>query len=168
MNEYHYIMAVIPNFGGLKKLQRQISEEVLYTAEPGYGRELNSHITIIYGLHNEADFFDIRRMLYNYKNIPVTLTTISKFSEEHYDVIKIDVISDVCHQLHNQVKNECNSTQTYDSYNPHVTLAYVLPGSCDELLGVEVNEEFKLKECEFWHKEGYMIPLQVGRYGKTI
>lgn len=166
MGDYHYVGALLSVFGGLKKLQRQISDDLLYIEEPGYGRENIPHITIIYGLHNEADYFTIRRMLGNYKNIPVKLTNISKFSEEKYDVIKIDVVSEVCYQIHNQIKDSCDNTQTYPLYNPHVTLAYVLPGSCDFLLGTEVNEEFKIKECEFWHKEGYAIPLQVGKYGK--
>ena len=127
MGQYHYVAAEVPFFGGLKKLQHQIPDESLYVAEPGFGRENSPHITLLYGLHDENDFFTIRRILQQFKNIPVKLMKISKFTADNYDVIKIDVESDVCHEIYSKIKEECENTQTYDSYHPHVTLAYVLP-----------------------------------------
>ncbi len=168
MEKFHYIAIPIPEFKGLKKIQRQVPEEILYVEEPGFGREIEPHVTILYGLHNENDYFTVRRILQSYKNIPIELGKISKFESDKYDVIKIEVESDACHKLHNQIKEECINTQTYDTYHPHVTIAYVKPGSYDSVINEAPNlsESFKIKECYFGHKDGYKIPLQVGKYGK--
>ena len=163
-------MAVIPPFGGLKKLQRQIPDDVIYD-EPGFGRVLDPHVTVFYGLHNENDYFAVRRMLQGVKNIPVELGKVSKFKSEKYDVIKIDILSEECNRLHEKIKDQCENTLTHSEYHPHLTLAYVLPDSCDNLMGdssVE-GEVFNLKDCIFSLADDSMdIPIPVGKNGNKI
>ena len=170
MEKFHCVMATIPPFGGLKKLQRQIPDEAIYD-NPGFGRVLDPHVTILYGLHNENDYFAVRRMLQEVRSIPVELGEISKFTSEKYDVIKVDILSDVCERLHNKIKETCENTQTHDGYKPHLTLAYVTPGSCDHLLGNKSleGEVFNVKECIFSLADDSMeIPIPVGKHGNKI
>lgn len=169
MEKYHCVMAKVPMFAGLKKIHRQILDEDLYDL-PGFGRTLDPHVTLLYGLHNEDDYFAVRRLLQNVKKIPIELGKISKFTADDYDVIKIDVISDMCKQLHEKIKEECVNTQTHADYKPHITIAYVKPGSADQLLeDVSVlGETFDLRECVFNHKDDYNLVLPVGKHGKIF
>ena len=48
MEKFHYIAIPIPEFKGLKKIQRQVPEEILYVEESGFGREIEPHVTILY------------------------------------------------------------------------------------------------------------------------
>ncbi len=167
MEKYHCVMAVIPPFGGLKKLQRQVPDEVVYN-EPGFGRVLDPYVTILYGLHNENDYFAVRRLLQEVRSIPVELGEISKFSAEKYDVIKVDILSDICNRLHEKIKENCENTQTHEGYKPHLTIAYVTPGSCDHLIGNKSieGEVFNIKECIFSLADDSMeIPIPVGKQG---
>jgi len=170
MEKYHCVMAVIPSFGRLKKLHRLIPEEHIYN-EPGFGRVLDPHVTILYGLHEENDYFTVRRLLQEVRSIPVELGEVSKFTTEKYDVIKIDIISDICSKLHEKIKESCLNTQTHEDYPPHLTLAYVTPGSCDDILGNKSleGEGFNIKDCIFSLADDSMdIPIPVGKHGNKI
>ena len=170
MEKFHCVMGVLPQFGGLKKLQRQIPDEVVYTG-PGFGRVLDPHVTLLYGLHNENDYFAVRRILQEIKSIPITLGELKKFTSPEYDVIVIDILSEACTMVHNKIKEQCENTQTYDSYSPHLTIAYVLPGSCEYLINNKSfeGEEFNIKDCVFNLADDSMdIPIPVGKYGKKV
>ena len=66
------------------------------------------------------------------------LGKVSKFEAGKYDVLKIEVSSDVLEKMNTALK-KLPYTSKYPKYVPHCTIAYVKSGSCDKLVG---NKDF--------------------------
>jgi 2'-5' RNA ligase len=95
------------------------------------GRETDPHVTVKFGLHTN-DVEDVRRVLADEPPITVTLGKTSIFPAKEgaaYDVVKVDVDSPDLHRLNKKIADALPHTDTHPTYKPHVTLAYVKPGS---------------------------------------
>jgi len=129
-----------------------IKDDNLYTEEEGRGREDHIHTTVCYGIKPEVEFETIKEKC-DLKPIKVSLGKIAKFdTNEHYDVIKIDVKGEGLHKLHKQIEEEIGCPgNTYPEYKPHLTVAYVKKGSCDDLIGQDPfeGEEFELSRYDY-------------------
>ena len=100
----------------------------LWTKLPGFGLELEPHVTILYGFKNSVSPLDIKDCVYAIKNpIEVKLKSISFFEAPTFDVLKFDVDSDKLHKLH-KIFLKFPNEQTYPIYSPHITVAYVKKG----------------------------------------
>jgi hypothetical protein len=129
-----------------KKYTSIVNKEDIYIKDNDYGYEKEPHITIIYGLHDdEIERKDLYEKIEKIINpIQVKINNISIFETDDYDVIKFDVpIND---QLKNYRKEFMRfpNTQTYDSYHPHMTIAYVKKGE-----GKKYIQKVKSFEVEF-------------------
>ncbi len=123
-------------------------------AYDNYGREDMSHVTVVYGFENSSEQ-EIRKFVReNYSDLDLTLGNVSKFSNEKYDVIKIDVESPQLKQLHDDLVKNFNVQETFDKYRPHVTIAYVKKGLGDELVGSEAFAGKKVNAGDFIYSEG--------------
>lgn len=135
--------------------QANVPDDVLYLdpEDPtGFGRETHIHTTVAYGLDPKMDRQKIADVVADIsKPVKVRLGKISKFEPEDYDVIKVEVESDDLHALHDVVKALGVPGETYPDYKPHLTLAYVQKGSCDDLLGQSPfeGEEFELTSFDY-------------------
>ena len=108
------------------------------------GRELEPHITILYGLHAQ-NTDEIKDLIKN-ATLEATLGIISKFSTHpDYDVLKIEVESKYFSALNKKLKS-LPYTSTHPGYKAHCTLSYVKKGSCEDLVG---NDYFKGKKIRF-------------------
>jgi hypothetical protein len=109
-----------------QKLQTTICPCEIYDLEPGHGVENEPHITIKYGLHDQQ----FSTILSKIKFQPITfkLTKISLFENDKYDVLKFDVKSKQLHDLNKFISNNFDCTDSYPTYHPHSTIAYLLPG----------------------------------------
>jgi len=116
------------------QLQNQIDSSNLYYENGQFGLEQDSHITVCYGLVHESDYFKLRRLIKNFGTIDVTYGGVSKFVSDNYDVIKIDIISEKLHELNSLIRNNFEVKTSFPDYQPHMTVAYVKPNSCDFLL----------------------------------
>lgn len=97
-----------------------------------FGREDETHVTILYGLHSERPD-DVRRLLTGVDSFEIELGKVSLFTwNNKFDVVKIEAFSDELHRL-NKLLSRLPSTQMFPIYKPHVTIAYVKKGSCDKL-----------------------------------
>jgi hypothetical protein len=95
--------------------------------DPSFGREREPHITVKYGLHDSEP--GLLAVLFRLvPPIPVTLGRVSCFYSERYDVVKVEVKSPLLHLLNGLVSALVPVTDTYPTYVPHVTIAYVKPG----------------------------------------
>lgn len=116
--------------------EENIPNECLYTP-PGdatYGRETDVHCTVFFGIHTEL----AAPVLYLLENEPpflIRLGQVSCFSNDKFDVVKIDVHSDDLIRLHTKIGECLQSTEPWDCYKPHITIAYVNKGEGQKFAG---------------------------------
>lgn len=122
---------VILNWG-----KRNIKEEWVYydPEDPSLGREDHIHITVKYGLHDPYPSC-ISELVKDFGEFSIGFGEVSKFESENYDVIKLAISGDRLHELNKLIADNVEYTDKYPEYNPHATIAYVKPGTCDHLLG---------------------------------
>ena len=118
--------------------EKNIDDDNLYIdkEDPSYGRKKHIHTTISYGIKPDIDFEKIKDEC-KLKPLNVSLGEVSKFdTDDKFDVIKITVEGSDLHDLHKKIEDEIGCPgNTYPDYKPHLTIAYVKKGSCDNLLG---------------------------------
>lgn len=131
------------------------------------GRELEPHVTILYGLHSD-DPAEVRRCLAGSKPIKLTLGRTSIFPAKEgadYDVVKIDVDSADLHRLNAEVA-KCQHTNNHGSYKPHVTLAYVKAGEGKQFAGKSLQnvtgQTVTLDRVVFSDRQGKRTEIKLG------
>lgn len=107
--------------------ERVITEDMLYVEGENYGREVEPHVTVKYGLTESYPPEFISEFLRGTSRFPIQIKGMDIFENESFDVVKFNVdgeelrrLNEKCCQLPNEDK--------YPEYNPHMTLAYVKPG----------------------------------------
>jgi 2'-5' RNA ligase len=95
-----------------------------------YGLESEPHITLIYGIHpKENDKEEIIDWLKTLNPMKLELSKVGIFENEKYDVVKIEVEpTEQLLKYRKYIEETFENTQTFDNYNPHMTLAYVKSG----------------------------------------
>lgn len=118
----------------------QIADEDVYTDpdDQTLGREKDTHVTVKYGLHTNSPN-EVIKLIEDFGHFTIKLGKVSKFSAEFFDVLKIEVHSEKLHELNGLISDNLECTDKHPKYQPHVTIAYVEKGSCDDLLG---NDHF--------------------------
>lgn len=111
----------------LKAIQSNIDKADIYDDEEGHGLETEPHITVLYGIH-EQDPEKVKKKL-NLFPVTYTFTKLSLFENEKYDVLKCSVESDDLKELNKQCTDNLDYTNSYPDYIPHMTVAYLLPGT---------------------------------------
>jgi len=128
-----------------------------------YGFERNPHITVLYGIQDEADYFDMRKKLKNFGPIDFKISDISSFRdvENPYDVIILKIESEKLHKVHEFLKETYENDWSYPKYNPHMTLAYVKKGKCLDIEGPcdWTGKSYKCPLITFSHKDKYFLPI---------
>jgi len=110
-----------------------IDEEDVYIKphDKSYGLEEQPHITVVYGIHeDEIDEETIANVIKeNMKPLTVTIDAVDIFEGDEYDVVKYNV--PVTDQLmeYRKLFLKFPNTQSYPDYHPHMTIAYVKPGT---------------------------------------
>jgi len=158
-------------------VQKKIKDSDLYKELPlvngkddpneEYGYETTPHVTTLYGLTEEEDYFDLRRKLSSYDPIEVELGDISSFrnDENPYDVLIIKIKSKQLHEIHEMIKKDYKNEYDYPEYQPHMTLAYVKSGKCKELEGKDhelKGNQFGIDMLKWSHKDKYYLDLPLG------
>lgn len=145
-----------------------IPETELYTDpdDPSYGREENPHVTVKYGLHTE-DATEVRDFLAGEKPFTATLGKISIFpgkEDTPYDVVKIEAKSPDLHRLNKLIADNTKVTDTFPTYEPHVTLAYVKKGKGAKYVGNADLEgkDVKFDSITFSSKTGETVAIPLG------
>jgi 2'-5' RNA ligase len=96
-----------------------------------FGFEDEPHITCQYGFHGSVTVDEITEFIQTIDTpIKVTLGDITRFTQDAYDVIKMDIISKDLHDLSDKIRKHFKETLevAFPEYCPHMTLAYVKKG----------------------------------------
>ncbi len=104
-----------------------IPDSILFKENDKYGREFDVHVTVKYGLTNSYSFDQMKKMLSSTKPFRINLVSLDIFQNDKFDVVKFNVESKELRKL-NKFFSSLPNEDEYPTYNPHSTLAYVLPG----------------------------------------
>lgn len=105
------------------------------------GLETEFHTTLLYGLHPEVPLGKVTSIIRNYEFLPCLLHNVSLFENEKSDVLKFDVKSANFDLIHDQLKLLPNS-EKFPEYHPHMTIAYLKPGTGQKYLSTFRNLKF--------------------------
>jgi hypothetical protein len=134
-----------------------IPDDWLYTEEDddSYGRELEPHVTVKYGLTTNQVPDELRKIAATTRPFPVFFEKVSLFgTNPDYDVVKLDIDSPWLSELNERVSKLPNEDK-HPVYHPHCTVAYVKKGVATKLAGIdpfatkEVKPQFTAAEMEF-------------------
>jgi hypothetical protein len=116
-----------------------IPDERLQVADPDDNpRELQHHVTVKFGLTVNDVPEELRAICKEIQPFPVYIGKVSLFHNQGFDVVKLDVESPWLRELNAKISAAVPNEDTHPTYIPHITVAYVKPGSCDELEGVDI------------------------------
>ena len=122
-----------------------IPDSILFKEE-GHGRELDTHVTVIYGVCDNS-VESVKDIAKKYKKIKIKLGKVGYFkNNEDFDVVKIEIISKDLKNIHRDIKRGLDVEETHSEYKPHCTIAYVKKGEASQFAG---NNFTKGKEVTF-------------------
>lgn len=101
----------------------------VYDPDGEYGIESDPHLTILYGLHEDVSVDDVKSLCEPLSEYKTVIGKINVFECEGYDVLKFDVQCDTAVITNERLTDVFNYTSDFDKYVPHITIAYLNPGS---------------------------------------
>jgi len=124
-----------------------IEQKDLYNDENDeYGLEEIPHMTLIYGIHeDEIDAPIIRETIKaNIESFTVEINKIGYFETDEYDVVKYDIEPTKQMLKYRDIfLKSFENTQTYKSFHPHMTIAYVKKGEAKKY-AKKLDESFEV------------------------
>ncbi len=131
-------------------LDIDVKEEDLYNNEENeYGREIEDHVTVLYGLtDDEIDESEIVKLFTMIDGPLVSTEQISLFQNDKFDVVKFDIISDELTLLNKVLTSTFPFKSTFPDYHAHSTIAYCLPGTGDSY--VQTLSEPVEQKISYW------------------
>lgn len=140
---YSCLMLDCSGIGNFKEIQDQIDKEDIYD-EKGYGLEKEPHITILYGIHEQDP--EVVKLALSFEPVEYELAGLSLFENEKYDVLKCSVKSKDLHRMNKQATELLDYTSDYPDYKPHLTIAYLKPGTGKKY--TKIKDDIFNKEIE--------------------
>lgn len=146
-----------------KTFQKRIHEsELMIDEKEGLtGYEDNPHITVKYGLETS----DVNDLYFVAKQAPITVTMgkVSMFDNPDYDVLKVEVSGDQLVELNKLISSKLKNTDTFPTYEPHATIAYLKKGEGKKYVGDTSFEgkQITISELMFSSKTGQLIPVKL-------
>ncbi len=170
--ECKYCTTEIYNFSSVQiDLPQEIAQKVILWGDKNiddedlyeFGRELDPHITVFYGLHNAKSNI-VTKVLRGFEHFYVTLGEVSTFTtNDNFDVVKVEVYSKELHRMHTMLKR-LPHTQKYPDYKPHVTIAYVRKNYCRCITGSFTDVNFKVENVFFSSTTGKKTKIKLNEF----
>ena len=146
--------------------EENIEDEDLFIdpADPTKGREDEPHVTLLYGIHHDHSGA-VRKVLSEAHPFAIRLGKTSRFSDcPKFDVLKVEAESLDLRRLHDRLKECVPCTESFPTYKPHVTLAFVQKGRCRRLNNSKAfcGLTFVAREIVFSSFFGFQETLPLG------
>lgn len=128
------------------------------------GLEDTFHLTILYGITLEASEHAIFNFIssFNPFNIKIKSSKISLFENDKFDVVKFDVeLTEELQILRDFVINEFPNVQTFSTYLPHLTIAYVKKGTGKKYIDNFLPVIFEIKNVVYSRSDGSKIESKI-------
>ncbi len=128
------------------------------------GREDEIHVTVLYGIKGDSPK-KIEKRLRGLKPFEVRLGLITAFRDgDDNDVVKIDAEAPELQKAHYLLDDKIENDNSYPTYQPHITVAYMKKGKADPYIGDDTfrGRTFKVDDITFSTKgnEKIAIPLK--------
>jgi 2'-5' RNA ligase len=116
-------------------VQKIVDEDDVYFSDvdpTGFGRELDPHVTILFGIHADVPDEDVEKLIKQIKKPEIELQKISSFSSDKkpFDVLKFDIKSKDLDTL-NKLFKTLPHTSDFPTYHPHATICYMKKGKVE-------------------------------------
>ncbi len=137
-----------------------VKKDDLYESDGKQGVETYPHVTVLWGMNpenDEKDLATIKRLIKPTSTFTIKLGKVDKFRNDNCDVLFVQVQPSVAlNNLHGLIKNNVENDYEYPEYKPHLTLAFVKNGACEELVGNTTFEgmEFLIDHLDFSMRDG--------------
>jgi len=127
-----------------------INPDDIYS-EPGFGKEYDPHITVLYGFKlPEVTPEHIERLLPE-GAVSFRIVDVSYFESDQYDVLKFGIDSPQLHEL-NALYRSLPHENKFIDYKPHLTIAYLKKGRTERYIPVLkkwVNYAFQSSKFDY-------------------
>jgi hypothetical protein len=130
-----------------------------------YGREDEMHCTVLYGIHDKRSV-SARNLLSDVKPFEIKLGKITSFTNpEKFDVLKVEVDSAALHKVHNLLRDNLETTESYPLYKPHITIAYLKKGKAKDLIGSQefLGTTIGVEKLVFSSRAGIKSPIRLSK-----
>lgn len=137
----HCVMVGVPKFDKLTEFIKNIPDDIVFElGNRNYGKERKPHITVLYGIKPVEEQKAKELLSKIPSKLVATLGSTSLFENckgengEMFDVLKIDVESPHLAKVNEKLRKSVEYENSHD-YHPHLTLAYLKPGTGKEFVG---------------------------------
>jgi len=122
-------------FPGVSSFHTHINPEDIYHKEGdrSYGLEIEPHVTLLYGFHEGVDVDKIMEIAKQYDFNHCKLHNVSLFKNSEFEVLKFDVEGKTLHECNEELQ-KFPHTNEYKVYHPHMTIAYLKPGTGEQYI----------------------------------
>lgn len=122
-------------------------------SEDGY--ELNPHITVIYGLADNINSDKLKSFISKISKIKFDIIGLSKFNNDEFSVIKLDVESKQLNELNRILANNFDCKFSFPDYHAHITLAYIKPEHSESYKDFVLEKPIKSNSNKFRYNVNY-------------
>jgi hypothetical protein len=132
-------------FPEMKYIHGMIDPNDVYTEEEdgSFGLETEPHTTLLYGLHDGVSIDDVNNVLNKHTYPSCKVHNPSLFKNKQYDVLKFDVEGDSLHDANGELRGYPH-TNDYPDYHPHLTVAYLKPGTGNKYIRKMIGLNYEL------------------------
>ena len=148
--------------------KNHINDSEVYAVK-GFGRELDPHVTIKFGLHETSPSKELMQILSNTQPFEIKVGNISLFENDDFDVLKLDITSNELVNLNSIISSKIKCTDTHPTYHPHLTISYIKKGTCRNLIGKPIESNmlnFLVTNVIFSSVNKDKIPISLGKQNK--
>lgn len=148
----------------IARKMHQYAKSIPFSELAPDGREMNSHVTVFYGLLDENPD-QVKKVLKDVGPFQITLRDTDIFSTSPaFDVVLHRVNSPGLHRLNELLRKQCPHRLTYPDYKPHATIAYVKKGYGPKYVGHKIpGATFTAREAVFSSKNGKLTKIRLGK-----